>query len=112
MTQGVVDISAGSGHTCALTTVGGVRCWGRNDLGQLGDAMTTDHAEPVDVVGLTSGVAAISSGWGQFGGHTCALTIAGLVKCWGNNDRGQLGDGTTTNRSTPVDVIGFLAHDR
>jgi len=103
LTSGVIEIHAGYGHTCALTATGGVKCWGRNYSGQLGDGTTTDRLTPVDVIGLTSGVKAISVG--DF--HTCAIIDTGEVKCWGYNISGQLGDGTTSNRSTPVNVVGL-----
>ncbi|MFN2614862.1 MAG: RCC1 domain-containing protein, partial [Actinomycetota bacterium] len=96
----VVAVSAGAFHTCALTSTGSVRCWGRNDLGQLGDGSSSDSPTPVAVTGLSSGVTAISSG----AYHTCALLSGGTVRCWGFNAYGQLGNGSTTTASTPVDV--------
>ncbi|TLY15221.1 MAG: hypothetical protein E6K69_06550 [Nitrospirae bacterium] len=100
---GVKAITAGRRHTCALTTLGGVKCWGNNHDGQLGDGTKVDKNIPVDVIGLVGGVKAIAAGWR----HTCALTTAGSVKCWGKNHDGQLGDGTAINRSSPVDVVGL-----
>jgi len=101
--SGVVAISAGGFHTCALTTAGAVKCWGRNSKGQLGDNSTTQALTPVDVASLGSGVAAISPGYE----HTCALTTAGAVQCWGDNSGGQLGDNSTTQRSMPVNVVSL-----
>lgn len=103
--SGIVAISAGSGHTCALTDQGGVKCWGANGSGQLGDGSETPRSVPADVVGLTANVVAVAGN----GEHACALTTAGGVKCWGSNGAGQLGDGSTVNRNTPVDVAGLGA---
>jgi alpha-tubulin suppressor-like RCC1 family protein len=102
---GVAAIEAGDSHTCLLTTAGAVRCWGANEHGQLGDGTTTTRTTPVAVNGLAAGVTAIAAGHG----HTCAVTVSGGVKCWGANDAGQLGDGTTTDRPTPVTVSGLAS---
>ena len=95
-------LAAGEYHTCALLGGGGVRCWGRNTSGQLGDGTMSDRTTPVNVSGLSTGVLALAAG----GSHTCALVGASGVKCWGDNASGQLGDGTTTNRTTPVSISG------
>jgi alpha-tubulin suppressor-like RCC1 family protein len=101
-------VDAGSVHTCAITDSGGVKCWGKNAQGQLGDDTRTDSPVPVDVVGLGSGVAAISAAdGGASPDHTCALTESGGIKCWGYNAYGQLGDGRTVRSLVPVDVVGL-----
>ena len=175
LTSGVTAVAAGNDDSCALTSAGGVKCWGSNFRGQLGDGTTADRLVPTDVVGLTGGVKAIAAGslfscaltaaggvecwgsgrlmpvdvpglgsgvtaitpscaltsgsgvkcWGRdlvpadvrglssgvtalaSSWHSCALLSTGVVKCWGLNDHGQLGDGTTTDRVTPVDVVGL-----
>lgn len=102
-------IDAGDDHTCAVTAAGGVKCWGNNEYGQLGDGTTTNRNTPVFVAGLATGVTAVSAGGGITGSHTCAVTDAGGVKCWGNNEDGQLGDGSTISSTLPVDVVGLAA---
>jgi alpha-tubulin suppressor-like RCC1 family protein len=103
LATGVVQVSAGQSHTCALTASGGVVCWGYNFYGQLGDDSTNDSHVPVAVAGLGAGVKAVSAGYY----HTCALTSSGAVKCWGENTSGQLGNDSTTNSPVPVDVMGL-----
>lgn len=102
-----VTLDAGSFHTCGLTALGEAYCWGQNDRGQLGNGTTADTTAPVEVnTGL--GFVAISAGGraDAIADHTCALTASGTAYCWGSNTRGQLGDGTTADRSTPVPVAG------
>jgi len=99
----IQEVAAGDRHTCALTANGAVWCWGENESGQLGTGTTADSAIPVAVPSLTSGVAAISAG----GAHTCALTTQGAARCWGDNSSGQLGDGTMSQRNSPVGVSGL-----
>jgi hypothetical protein len=101
LSSGVAAVSAAMSHTCALTATGGVKCWGWNGAGQLGDGTTRDRHTPVDVSRLSSGVAVISSG----DLHTCAVMATGGAKCSGVNDYGELGDGTSTRRLAPVRVV-------
>jgi len=102
--SGVVSISAGDAHSCAVTDSGSVACWGQNTNGKLGDGTTTQRTFPVPVRESTldalTGVLAVSAG----SSHTCATMVSGGVKCWGLGNRGQLGNGTTASSSFPVDV--------
>jgi alpha-tubulin suppressor-like RCC1 family protein len=104
LTAGVKSLEAGDDHTCAVLESGGVKCWGFNEYGQLGDGTAVDRNAPVDVQGIIPQVVMIAAGWG----HTCALTSQGSVKCWGNNHYGQVGDGSSIeNLHTPVNVAGL-----
>jgi len=97
----VTAIAAGSGHSLALTSTGKVLAWGYNGTGQLGNGSTTDSSTPVAVgIRLGTTVAAIAGGFN----HSLALTSTGQVLAWGYNADGELGNGTTTNFSTPVPV--------
>ena len=96
-------VTSGGSHVCALVHNGGARCWGVNDNGQLGDGTTTNRSTPVAVSGLPLNLAQIAAA----DDHTCALLADETVKCWGLNSKGQLGDGTTSDSSTPVAVSGL-----
>ena len=98
-----VELTVGGFSTCALKTDGTVTCWGMNTYGQLGDGSTTARSKPeTSVSGLTA-VVQVDAGLNFF----CARVAGGAIWCWGRNDFGQLGDGTTTNRSAPVQVPGI-----
>jgi alpha-tubulin suppressor-like RCC1 family protein len=98
-----VDVSAGSDQTCAALTDGSVWCWGGNTNGELGSSTSGPYtSHPQQVVGLTDAVA-VSTGLG----NTCALHTDGTISCWGYNETGKLGDGTTTSRVTPARVPGL-----
>jgi alpha-tubulin suppressor-like RCC1 family protein len=90
-------------HSCVLTSDDGVKCWGRNNYGQLGNGNTTDTHFAQNVSGLISNVRVL----GRSYNHTCAILNNSEVRCWGRNDGGQLGDGTTQYRSQPVAVAGL-----
>ena len=85
-----------------------VKCWGQGNNGKLGNGATTDQSPPVDVhtsadnSDALSDMASLSLGTSQ----TCAVTNDATVKCWGQGNYGQLGNGGTTDSSYPVDVVG------
>ena len=104
-------IAAGYDHTCAVVS-GAVYCWGDNAFGEIGDGTTTDRPNPVAVSALTTGIVAMGAGGGILNstvsfGHTCAVDAAGGVHCWGANGSGQVGDGTTVTRTSPVAVTAL-----
>ena len=100
-------LAAGAQHTCAVKTDGTVWCWGLNNKGQLGNNTTTDSATPVQVNGPggTGTLTTVTEHHRRLQ-HTCAVKTDGTVWCWGLNDKGQLGDNTTDESSTPVQVNG------
>lgn len=99
---GGLAVAAGEVHSCALLEGGALKCWGSNSYGVLGNnyACGGDCTTPVDVVGLSSGIAQVGAGPGR----TCAVTDAAGVKCWG---RGPLGQGYPGSSPTPLDVVGL-----
>lgn len=109
-----VEIVGGGAHTCARRAGGAVACWGYNYLGQLGVGSTrpTSTNRPLAVRGLTD---AVQLAAGRY--HTCARRRNGGVACWGLNRKGEIGDGSTIDRSSPTRVISinharFLAGGR
>ena len=100
------SIAAGSTQTCALLIAGAVRCWGRMQGLADSDRRTTwtDSLVPVEMPGLGV-ITVVSVG----SAHICALLETGAVKCWSSNQFGQLGDGTTVDRSVAVQVRGLEA---
>lgn len=98
------SITTGGAHACGLTAAGAGYCWGSNGSGRLGigsgDAYRT---APVAISGSLP-LASISAG----ADHACGVTTSGAGYCWGLNNSGQLGDGTTTNRNTPTAVSGGI----
>jgi alpha-tubulin suppressor-like RCC1 family protein len=127
MVKGVsnaIDMDVGDYHSCAVINGGAIKCWGRNDMGQLGIPPSTSHSVPVvvraagppaDAIYLTRGQSCVSrvgvetlECWGPIAGiHLCISRPDGSLQCEGDNTYGQLGDGTTTPRPRPVTVLGL-----
>ena len=106
-------VTAGSGHACVLLRGGAVHCWGDNFFGEIGPGSTERVSRPVRVTGLPNVVSLAAGGY-----TTCAIVDAPQtgamgadastrreVRCWGGNNAGQLGNGTTTQSAMPVAVL-------
>ena len=97
------DIDMGSSFACAVGDNGKVYCWGQNDYSQLGDGTTTDSSTPL-AAPFPSGVTSYTDVTTGFN-HVCALGNDSKAYCWGQNNYGQLGDNSTTDRTAPTEVI-------
>ncbi|MBI3073457.1 MAG: hypothetical protein HYY84_15200 [Deltaproteobacteria bacterium] len=97
-------LAAGSFQTCAITDSGGLKCWGSNSVGQIGDGDAGgNRLFPTLVRGFDGGIAAVASAsW-----HVCAVGVDRRLWCWGGNFYGQLGNGTIDASSTPTLVVGL-----
>jgi alpha-tubulin suppressor-like RCC1 family protein len=105
----VKQLAAGLFHTCALSERGQVICWGRNQAGQLGYGDTIDRGDTpettpdkLDFVGLPPVQSIVS---GDSANHTCAILVSGVVRCWGENNFGQLGLGNKNNNGDSPDEL-------
>jgi alpha-tubulin suppressor-like RCC1 family protein len=103
---GVTGLATGGNHTCARVTGNQVRCWGSNSNGQLGNGGGDGQPLPVTVVstsgsGALTGVTQVVAG----GNHACARLGGGEVRCWGYNDKGQLGNGGDDDQAVPQTVL-------
>lgn len=97
---GVKSMSVASGHPCVVTTSGGVRCWGQNNGGELGNGTFGGDVLVPPATDVLTGVRQVAAA----PQYTCALTVAGGVRCWGYNSDGQIGDETpnATERLAPA----------
>ncbi|WP_170157263.1 right-handed parallel beta-helix repeat-containing protein [Roseimicrobium gellanilyticum] len=104
---GVVQVTAGAMHTMALKSDGSVWAWGSNMRGALGDGSTTDSTTPVQVSGLNDVISIAAGGGDGWSQHSLAVKDDGTVWAWGANWAGQLGDGSNTERHTPVQITSI-----
>jgi alpha-tubulin suppressor-like RCC1 family protein len=111
LVPGVTDavaVKAGGWNTCVLRAGGGVLCWGANGLGEVGDGTTVTRIGPAAVPLPRRAISiAIQGSDNDLTAHACAVLDDHSVWCWGGNNYGSLGDGTTTNRLSPVPVVGL-----
>lgn len=98
-----ISVAVGEGHTCSVSQAGAVRCWGDFSQGQLGNGTAWSQSNPTLVTGIQTAIG-VSDGDAT---HVCAVLKGGEIACWGRNLNGKLGDGTTTDSSVPVRVVGI-----
>ena len=103
LAQPLASVVSGAGYSCGLNGEGQAYCWGEGARGQIGDGATEDRATPTRIP-TTVSFSTLAAGWN----HVCGLSEdgreGGRAYCWGANDAGQLGDGTTADRSIPTPV--------
>jgi len=97
------SVTAGAFGTCAVLSGGSVDCWGYGEFGELGNGKTENSSVPVKVSGIANAVAVTAVGYF----YACAQLATGGIDCWGDNEDGELGNGTTQNSSIPVAVSGI-----
>ena len=101
------SVSLGYSHTCGITTTGILKCWGSDTVGQIGDGLLpTDRFTPY-VVDSGVNYSSISSA----NNTNCAITTTGILKCWGENSSGQIGDGSMTARTAPVTIESGIPYE-
>jgi alpha-tubulin suppressor-like RCC1 family protein len=98
---GYTSVAMGRAHTCAVGSTG-LKCWGANNAGQLGDNTLVDKPVPTTPAGPSFGTTRVYAG----GDHTCITSGAGDTYCWGSNTYGELGDGTTTGKLQLTSLLG------
>ena len=98
----VTQLAVGRRHACIVHSDESVWCWGKDQKSQSGALLWNDAATPVQVQGLSGGALDVAAGEE----HNCAVLTDGTVACWGENDHGQLGDGSTSDSAVPVAVVG------
>ncbi len=99
--SGIVHLAAGLEHTCAVTSSGAMWCWGDNAHDQLGDPDIVRSNVPVAIAGPGSGMLRTAAGWQ----HSCALSAAGTLGCWGRNEFGELGRGNLAPVGRPAWIL-------
>lgn len=93
-------VSAGGAHTCALLDNGDVSCWGNDSDGQLGNVASGDVVQPPARISLPTAAVAVATGLA----HSCAVLTDDRLYCWGDNSSGQVGNGSSADAPTPVQV--------